>query len=101
MVSGAELMAHLKGLVQNAVTYGGMMAIKTLCPQCQDLMEWLDAKADWINSMAKTDCEDMQKLVGGMMSKMAAGSRAASIEYREYRVRSQRAVYIHRQHPSL
>jgi len=76
MVSGAELMNHLKGLVQNAVTYGGMMAIKTLCPQCQDLMEWLDAKADWINSMAKTDCEDMQKLVGGMVSKMAAGSRA-------------------------
>jgi conjugative transfer pilus assembly protein TraH len=76
MVSSQELMAHLNGLVQNAVTYGGMMAIKTLCPQCQDLMEWLDAKADWINSMAKTDCEDMQKLVGGMMSKMAAGSRA-------------------------
>ena len=76
MVSGAELMAHLNGLVQNAVTYGGMMAIKTLCPQCQDLMEWLDAKADWINSMAKTDCEDMQKLVDGMASKMAASSRA-------------------------
>jgi conjugative transfer pilus assembly protein TraH len=76
MVSGAELMSHLKGLVQNAVTYGGMMAIKTLCPQCQDLMEWLDAKADWINQMAKTDCEDMQKLVGGMFSKMTASSRA-------------------------
>ena len=76
MVSGAELMAHLNGLVQNAVTYGGMMAIKTLCPQCQDLMEWLDAKADWINQMAKTDCEDMQKLVDGMASKMAASARA-------------------------
>jgi hypothetical protein len=75
-VSGAELMNHLKGLVQNAVTYGGMMAIKTLCPQCQDLMEWLDAKADWINQMAKTDCDDMQKLVDGMASKMAASSRA-------------------------
>jgi conjugative transfer pilus assembly protein TraH len=75
-VSGAELMSHLKGLVQNAVTYGGMMAIKTLCPQCQDLMEWLDAKADWINQMAKTDCNDMANLVDGMASKMAAGSRA-------------------------
>ena len=75
-VSGAELMNHLKGLVENAVTYGGMMAIKTLCPQCQDLMEWLDAKADWINQMAKTDCNDMANLVDGMASKMAAGSRA-------------------------
>lgn len=76
VVTGGELMKHLKGLVQHAVTYGGMMAIKTLCPQCQDLMEWLDAKADWINQMAKTDCEDMQKLVDGMASKMAASSRA-------------------------
>jgi len=75
-VSGAELMNHLKGLVENAVTYGGMMAIKTLCPQCQDLMEWLDAKADWINQMAKTDCNDMANLVDGMASKMAASSRA-------------------------
>jgi hypothetical protein len=76
MVSSQELMNHLKGLVQNAVTYGGMMSIKTLCPQCQDLMEWLDSKADWINQMAKTDCEDMQKLVGGVASRLAAGSRA-------------------------
>jgi conjugative transfer pilus assembly protein TraH len=76
MVSGKELMEHLKGLVQNAVTYGGMMAIKTLCPQCQDLMEWLDAKADWINQMAKTDCEDMQKAVDGIASKLASTARA-------------------------
>lgn len=76
MVSGAELMEHLKGLVQNAITYGGMMAIKTLCPQCQDLMEWLDSKADWINQMARTDCNDMQKLVDGVASKMAASARA-------------------------
>ncbi len=76
MVSGAELMNHLKGLVQNAITYGGMMAIKTLCPPCQDLMEWLDAKADWINGIAKTDCEDMTKLVDGVASRIAAGARA-------------------------
>lgn len=76
LVSSTELMNHLRGLVQNAVTYGGMMAIKTLCPQCQDLMEWLDAKADWINQLAKTDCEDMQKLVDGMLPKLAASSRA-------------------------
>jgi len=75
-VSSEELMNHLKGLVENAVTYGGMMAIKTLCPQCQDLMEWLDAKADWVNNMAKIDCEGMANLADGMVSKMAAGSRA-------------------------
>ena len=77
VVSGAELMRHLKGLMVNAATYGGMMAIKTLCPQCESAMEWLDAKADFINQLAKTDCEDMQRLVGGMLSQKAAGSRAS------------------------
>ena len=75
-VSSTELMNHLKGLVENAVTYGGMMAIKTLCPQCQELMEWLDAKADWVNNMAKIDCEGMANLANGAFSKIAAGSRA-------------------------
>ena len=61
-VSSQELMNHLKGLVENAVPYGGMMTIKTLCPQCEDLMEWLDAKADWINKIVKTDCNAMTNL---------------------------------------
>lgn len=89
MVSSAELMQHLKGLVQNAVTYGGMMAIKTLCPQCQDLMEWLDAKADWINQMAKTDCEDMQKLIGGLPQnqQQAPGQAGKQIWYCAARAR--------------
>ena len=51
-------MNHLTGLVENVVTYGGMMAIKTLRPQCRDSTEWLDAKADWFNGIAKTDCND-------------------------------------------
>lgn len=76
LINSKELMEHLKGLLQNGVTYGGMLAIKQLCPPCQDLMEWLDAKADWINQMAKTDCEDMQRLVDGMASKLDASSRA-------------------------
>lgn len=76
VVKSAELMRHLKNLAHNAGAYGGMMAIKTLCPQCEDLMAWLDAKADYINNLAKTDCEDMAKLAGGMVSKAMAGSRA-------------------------
>ena len=38
LVSGAELMQYLKTLPQNAVTYGAMMAIKTMCPQCHQLL---------------------------------------------------------------
>lgn len=76
LVTSQELMRHLKGLLKNAATYGGVMSIKTLCPHCEDIMEWLDSKSDWINQMAKTDCQDMEKLVNGMFSKQAAGSRA-------------------------
>lgn len=76
IVSSAELMRHLKGLMQNAGAYGGIMAIKTLCPQCEDIMGWLDSKADWVNNMAKTDCEDMARLADGMLGKITAGARA-------------------------
>ena len=76
VVNSAELMRHLKGLVQNAGAYGGMMLIKTMCSQCEDLMTWLDSKADWINGLAKTDCEDMAKAADGLLGKITAGSRA-------------------------
>ena len=76
LVSSGELFSHMEGLVKNAAIYGVMMLVKTLCPQCEDVMSWVDAKADWINQMAKTDCEDMQKMVDGMASKIASSSRA-------------------------
>lgn len=76
VIKGMDFMNHLKSLAHNAGAYGGMMAIKTLCPQCEDLMAWLDAKADWLNSIAKTDCEDMARLAGGAITKAMASSRA-------------------------
>lgn len=69
MVSGQELMRYLKSLPQTAVTYGGMMAIKTLCPQCQDLLEYLDAKADWLNKMSFDKCHAVQSLMDPMFPK--------------------------------
>lgn len=76
IINGAELARHLKGLAQNGATYGAMMLIKTMCSQCEDLMTWLDSKADWINNLAKTDCEDMARLADGMLGKLTAGARA-------------------------
>lgn len=69
LVSTAELMAYLKNLPANAATYGGMMAIKTLCPQCQDLLEYLDAKADWLNKMSVDKCHAIQSLMDPMFPK--------------------------------
>ncbi len=74
MVSGAELMNYLKSLPQTAATYGAMMAIKSLCPQCQDLLEWLDGKADWLNKMSFDKCQTMQSLMDPMFPKENAKS---------------------------
>lgn len=74
MVSGAELMNYLKSLPQTAATYGAMMAIKSLCPQCQDLLEWLDGKADWLNKMSFDKCQTMQSLMDPLFPKENAKS---------------------------
>lgn len=76
LVSSAELMNHMKGMVENGVTYAGMLLVETLCPQCKAGMVWLDAKADWVNQMAKLDCESMQKMINGPATKLAADYRA-------------------------
>lgn len=76
VVSSEELVRHVKSMAQNTAIYGAMMLTKTLCSHCEDLMTWIDSKADWINGMAKTDCEDMAKLADGALSKITATSRA-------------------------
>lgn len=76
VISGKELVEHLKELPKKAAAYGAIMAIKTLSSFTEDIMEYLDSKADWINQMAKTDCQDMEKMIGGMFTKQTAGSRA-------------------------
>ena len=69
LVSGAELMRYLKSLPASAATYAGMMAIKTLCPQCQDLLEYLDAKADWLNKFNLDGCNHIQGLMDPLFPK--------------------------------
>lgn len=69
LVSGAELMRYLKSLPANAATYGAMMSIKTLCPQCQDLLEYLDAKADWLNKFNLDGCNSIQSLMDPLFPK--------------------------------
>ena len=69
MVSGEELVRYLKTLPQTAATYGAMMAIKSLCPQCQDLLEYLDSKADWLNKMSFDKCNMVQNLMDPIFPK--------------------------------
>lgn len=82
LVSGAELMRYLKSLPASAATYAGMMAIKTLCPQCQDLLEYIDAKADWLNKFNLDGCNSIQNLMDPLFPKedaKAQGLRQSSM----------------------
>lgn len=76
MVSGDDLVRYLKSLPQTAQTYGAMMAIKSLCPQCQDLLEWLDAKADALNKLSMDKCQMVQNLIDPMFPKENAKKEA-------------------------
>jgi conjugative transfer pilus assembly protein TraH len=76
MISGAELANYLKKLPQSSATYGAIMSIKTACPQCENLLEFLDAKADWLNSLAMNKCHAMQALMDPIFPKKAAKSEA-------------------------
>lgn len=76
LVSGQELVDYLKSLPQHAATYGSMMAIKTLCPQCQDLLEWLSAQADTLNQLSLDHCKMTQDLIDPLFPKQAAKETA-------------------------
>ena len=78
LISGEELVRYLKTLPQSAMTYGAMMAIKSLCPQCQDLLEYLDAKADWLNQISFDGCKMVQSLMDPILPKEDAKKQAVS-----------------------
>ena len=76
MVSGEELMRYLKSLPSSAATYAAMMAIKTMCPQCHQLLEYLDAKADWLNKMSIDKCQFIESTMGPLFPQDNAKSEA-------------------------
>ncbi|MGC0372235.1 MAG: hypothetical protein DGJ47_000944 [Rickettsiaceae bacterium] len=85
IINKKELINQLKSLPQAAGMYAAKMAIKTYCPQCHDIQEWLDAKADMMNQMANADCKDMQNMMDGLLSKTWSkerGSRQANTALR-------------------
>lgn len=76
VLSGQELARHLKNLPANAATYAVMTYVKTVSPFIEDLMEYLDAKADEINKMSQFNCDQIQKLIDPMFPKAEAKATA-------------------------
>ena len=75
-VKSGEMMSYLKQLMSQAGSYAGIMLIKTACPQCEDIMAYLDQVAQAANAMSIDSCNMMEALAAGPLSKLSAGSKA-------------------------
>ncbi|NRB10876.1 MAG: conjugal transfer protein TraH [Rickettsiaceae bacterium] len=65
-VKNAELGKFLKSLANAAQSYGTILAVKTVCPQCEDIMTWLQERVQDINSLNIEGCQLARHLAGGM-----------------------------------
>lgn len=75
-ISAKEMMSSMKNMAQNAGAYVAVMAIKTICPQCEDLMTWLEGVQRDINDKLNTNCERMMTPITGTIDKIAKSAEA-------------------------
>lgn len=77
---GPALSNFLTQLSNNAQAYGSILAVQTICPQCENIMTWLQEAVQAVNAMAIPACKAMEMIGGGM--KTAADAAADSIKQR-------------------
>lgn len=71
-----ELIQKLKTIGTSALSYGFMLAIKTLCPSCYDVLQWLEDVSRSANQLAINTCqagETVAKGVFGLASAIRSG----------------------------
>ncbi len=66
-VNSDQLVAALRNVGQNAVSYAFMLGLRVISPQISNVMEWIKEKADMINKLNINSCEAAADLVGGFM----------------------------------
>lgn len=69
-IENEAMMKFLKDMAANFGAYGAMMAIKTICPQCEDLITWLEAIQRDMSNFLKLDCQSVLALSQGAYAKM-------------------------------
>jgi len=61
-----QLIEKLRIIGTSALSYGFMMAIETLCPQCYNVMKWLEDVSRMANSMAMDTCRAGEMIARGV-----------------------------------
>ena len=68
-INASEMVALLKAVANNAVGFAFSLAIDTVCPECNKIMQEFSQKAQLMNSLSINSCEMAQGLVGGLWPK--------------------------------
>jgi conjugative transfer pilus assembly protein TraH len=74
-ISAAEFSSFLKGVARASGAYLVKMSIKTVCPQCEDIMTYLETVARDINSLTMNQCSLAQSLTQGAIGKLASNEK--------------------------
>lgn len=74
-ISSDQLVAALKNIGANAISYGFMLAMKTFAPAVQSVMSELQDMASKINQANINSCETASALLGGIWPKSDLTSR--------------------------
>jgi len=73
-IKGAEFARYFKAVAASAGAYVAKMAIKQACPQCEDIMSYLESVARDVNGMTFGQCEQGKAIAEGLMGKFNAAT---------------------------
>lgn len=71
-IKSREFLEFFKGVAASTPAYVAKMAIKSVCPQCEDIMSYLETVARDINGITFSQCEQSKKIADGLFSKLNA-----------------------------
>lgn len=74
-ISGEEFSRFLKNVARASGAYLVKMSIKTACPQCEDIMTYLETVARDINNLTINQCSMAQLLASGAFSKLVSNDK--------------------------
>jgi len=74
-ISGKEFTEFFKKLGTATGAYAVKMFIKSACPQCEDIMSYLETISRDINGLMMDQCSASQAIAGGIFNTLTAGNQ--------------------------
>ena len=71
-IKGQQIVEYFKGVAGSAASYIAKLAVKQLCPQCEDIMSDLENIARDINGTTFDQCDQGKAIAEGVMNKYNA-----------------------------